>query len=35
MTLQLVLLDGLVAQVLYVGNPDKLAGIAAGVGGGT
>jgi RNA polymerase sigma-70 factor (ECF subfamily) len=35
MTLQLVLVDGLVAQVLYVGNPDKLAGIAAGVGGGT
>ena len=29
MALQLVLVDGLVEQVLYMGNPDKLAGIAA------
>jgi RNA polymerase sigma-70 factor (TIGR02957 family) len=28
MALQLVLVDGLVEQVLYMGNPDKLAGIA-------
>ena len=36
MTLQLVLVDGLVQQVFYVGNPDKLRGIAgAGVGGAT
>ena len=35
MALQLVVVDGLVEQVLYIGNPDKLAGIAAGVGGET
>jgi RNA polymerase sigma-70 factor (ECF subfamily) len=35
MALQLVVVGGLVEQVLYIGNPDKLAGIAAGVGGGT
>jgi RNA polymerase sigma-70 factor (ECF subfamily) len=29
MALQLVLVDGLVDQVFYMGNPDKLAGIAA------
>jgi RNA polymerase sigma-70 factor (TIGR02957 family) len=28
MALQLVLVDGLVDQVMYMGNPDKLAGIA-------
>jgi RNA polymerase sigma-70 factor (ECF subfamily) len=28
MALQLLLVDGLVAQVLYIGNPEKLAGIA-------
>jgi RNA polymerase sigma-70 factor (ECF subfamily) len=28
MALQLVLVDGLVEQVLYVANPDKLAGLA-------
>jgi RNA polymerase sigma-70 factor (TIGR02957 family) len=33
MALQLVLVDGLVEQVLYMGNPDKLAGIAAAPGG--
>jgi RNA polymerase sigma-70 factor (TIGR02957 family) len=32
MALQLVLVDGLVEQVLYMGNPDKLAGIAAAAG---
>jgi RNA polymerase sigma-70 factor (ECF subfamily) len=32
MALQLVLVDGLVDQVLYMGNPDKLAGIAAASG---
>jgi RNA polymerase sigma-70 factor (ECF subfamily) len=35
MALQLVLVDGLVDQVLYIANPDKLAGIAAGAGNGT
>ena len=30
MALQLVLADGLVEQVLYVANPDKLAGLALG-----
>ena len=29
MALQLVLVDGLVEQVLYVANPDKLAGLAS------
>jgi RNA polymerase sigma-70 factor (ECF subfamily) len=33
MALQLVLVDGLVDQVFYMGNPDKLAGIAAAAGG--
>jgi RNA polymerase sigma-70 factor (ECF subfamily) len=28
MALQLVLVDGLVEQVLFMGNPDKLAGLA-------
>jgi RNA polymerase sigma-70 factor (ECF subfamily) len=32
MALQLVLVDGLVEQVLYMGNPEKLAGIAAAAG---
>ncbi|MGY1602669.1 RNA polymerase sigma-70 factor [Geodermatophilus sp. SYSU D00815] len=32
MALQLVLVDGLVEQVLLMGNPDKLAGIAAASG---
>ena len=32
MALQLVLADGLVQQVLYVANPDKLAGIGAAPG---
>jgi RNA polymerase sigma-70 factor (ECF subfamily) len=32
MALQLVLVDGLVEQVLYVANPEKLAGIAAAGG---
>ena len=32
MALQLVLVDGLVEQVLYMGNPEKLAGIADGPG---
>jgi RNA polymerase sigma-70 factor (ECF subfamily) len=31
MALQLVLVDGLVEQVFYMGNPEKLAGIAAAV----
>jgi RNA polymerase sigma-70 factor (ECF subfamily) len=36
MALQLVVADGLVQQVFYVANPDKLRGIAAaGVGGAT
>jgi RNA polymerase sigma-70 factor (ECF subfamily) len=36
MALQLVVVDGLVEQVFYIGNPEKLRGIAAaGVGGGT
>jgi RNA polymerase sigma-70 factor (ECF subfamily) len=36
MALQLVVADGLVQQIFYVANPDKLRGIAAaGVGGGT
>jgi RNA polymerase sigma-70 factor (ECF subfamily) len=34
MALQVVLVDGLVEQVLYMGNPDKLAGIAAATGQG-
>jgi hypothetical protein len=34
MALQLVLVDGLVEQVLYMGNPEKLAGIAAAAGQG-
>jgi RNA polymerase sigma-70 factor (ECF subfamily) len=33
MALQLVLVDGLVEQVFYMGNPDKLAGIAGASGG--
>jgi RNA polymerase sigma-70 factor (ECF subfamily) len=32
MALQLVLVDGLVEQVFYMGNPDKLAGLAAAAG---
>jgi RNA polymerase sigma-70 factor, ECF subfamily len=32
MALQLVLVDGLIDQVLFIGNPDKLAGIAAAAG---
>jgi hypothetical protein len=36
MALQLVVVDGLVEQVFYIGNPDKLRGIAAAdVGTGT
>jgi RNA polymerase sigma-70 factor (ECF subfamily) len=36
MALQLVVVDGLVEQVFYIGNPEKLRGIAgAGVGGAT
>jgi RNA polymerase sigma-70 factor (ECF subfamily) len=34
MALQLVLVDGLVEQVFYMGNPDKLAGLAAAAQGG-
>ena len=30
MALQLVLADGLVEQVLYVANPDKLTGLSVG-----
>jgi RNA polymerase sigma-70 factor (ECF subfamily) len=33
MALQLVLADGLVEQVLYVANPDKLAGLGSAPGG--
>jgi RNA polymerase sigma-70 factor (ECF subfamily) len=33
MALQLVLVDGLVEQILYMGNPDKLAGLGAPPGG--
>ena len=35
MALQLVLVDGLVDQVLYMANPDKLAGIARACPDGT